>query len=145
MTVGVTGHSVVMEMKRTVSQMAQILSAPANQASRRQDTTPVEVHMQKTLYLLWQITTHFRYLNYGKCLHCAGRELSCNIFLYNIIGLHFSDKNECLQFGVCSHVCNNTKGSYKCSCHKYFTRINDTCKADSEDQNFICFIWSFSF
>ncbi|XP_028437900.1 low-density lipoprotein receptor-related protein 1 isoform X2 [Perca flavescens] len=41
------------------------------------------------------------------------------------------DKNECLQFGVCSHVCNNTKGSYKCSCHKYFTRINDTCKADS--------------
>uniref|UniRef100_A0A8D0ALX9 LDL receptor related protein 1 n=1 Tax=Sander lucioperca TaxID=283035 RepID=A0A8D0ALX9_SANLU len=41
------------------------------------------------------------------------------------------DKNECLQFGVCSHICNNTKGSYKCSCHKYFTRINDTCKADS--------------
>ncbi|XP_023125210.2 low-density lipoprotein receptor-related protein 1 isoform X1 [Amphiprion ocellaris] len=41
------------------------------------------------------------------------------------------DKNECLQFGVCSHMCNNTKGSYKCSCHKYFTRINDTCKADN--------------
>uniref|UniRef100_A0A3Q2NMI4 LDL receptor related protein 1 n=1 Tax=Fundulus heteroclitus TaxID=8078 RepID=A0A3Q2NMI4_FUNHE len=41
------------------------------------------------------------------------------------------DKNECLQFGVCSQICNNTKGSYKCSCHKYFTRINDTCKADS--------------
>lgn len=44
----------------------------------------------------------------------------------------FLDKNECLQFGICSHMCNNTKGSYKCSCHKYFTRINDTCKADSE-------------
>uniref|UniRef100_A0A3Q2CY79 Low density lipoprotein receptor-related protein 1Ab n=1 Tax=Cyprinodon variegatus TaxID=28743 RepID=A0A3Q2CY79_CYPVA len=41
------------------------------------------------------------------------------------------DKNECLQFGVCSQICNNTKGSYKCSCYKYFTRINDTCKADS--------------
>uniref|UniRef100_A0A667YNG9 LDL receptor related protein 1 n=1 Tax=Myripristis murdjan TaxID=586833 RepID=A0A667YNG9_9TELE len=41
------------------------------------------------------------------------------------------DKNECQQFGVCSHVCNNTKGSYKCSCHKYFTKINDTCKADN--------------
>uniref|UniRef100_A0A6Q2X199 EGF-like domain-containing protein n=1 Tax=Esox lucius TaxID=8010 RepID=A0A6Q2X199_ESOLU len=40
------------------------------------------------------------------------------------------DKNECKQFGVCSHICNNTKGSYKCSCHKYFTRISDTCKAD---------------
>uniref|UniRef100_A0A8C7PU39 Low density lipoprotein receptor-related protein 1Ab n=1 Tax=Oncorhynchus mykiss TaxID=8022 RepID=A0A8C7PU39_ONCMY len=42
------------------------------------------------------------------------------------------DKNECKQFGVCSHMCNNTKGSYKCSCHKHFTRINDTCKADSK-------------
>lgn len=44
----------------------------------------------------------------------------------------FTDKNECKQFGVCSHICNNTKGSHKCSCHKYFTRINDTCKVDSE-------------
>uniref|UniRef100_A0A8C8C7J0 EGF-like domain-containing protein n=1 Tax=Oncorhynchus tshawytscha TaxID=74940 RepID=A0A8C8C7J0_ONCTS len=42
------------------------------------------------------------------------------------------DKNECKQFGVCSHICNNTKGSHKCSCHKYFTRINDTCKVDGE-------------
>lgn len=44
----------------------------------------------------------------------------------------FSDKNECRQFGVCSQICNNTKGSYKCSCHKYFTKINDSCKADSK-------------
>uniref|UniRef100_A0A8C1DBB8 Low density lipoprotein receptor-related protein 1Ab n=1 Tax=Cyprinus carpio carpio TaxID=630221 RepID=A0A8C1DBB8_CYPCA len=43
------------------------------------------------------------------------------------------DKNECKQFGMCSHICNNTKGSYKCSCHKYFTRINNTCKADSQN------------
>uniref|UniRef100_A0A8C2HXH6 Low-density lipoprotein receptor-related protein 1-like n=1 Tax=Cyprinus carpio TaxID=7962 RepID=A0A8C2HXH6_CYPCA len=43
------------------------------------------------------------------------------------------DKNECNQFGMCSHICNNTKGSYKCSCHKYFTRINNTCKADSQN------------
>uniref|UniRef100_A0A672L380 LDL receptor related protein 1 n=1 Tax=Sinocyclocheilus grahami TaxID=75366 RepID=A0A672L380_SINGR len=43
------------------------------------------------------------------------------------------DKNECKQFGICSHMCNNTKGSYKCSCHKYFTRINNTCKADSQN------------
>ncbi|CAB1353952.1 unnamed protein product, partial [Coregonus sp. 'balchen'] len=41
------------------------------------------------------------------------------------------DKNECRQFGVCSHICNNTKGSHKCSCHRYFTRINDTCKVDN--------------
>lgn len=45
-----------------------------------------------------------------------------------------SDKEECLQFGLCSHICNNTKGSYKCSCHKHFTRISDTCKADSEER-----------
>uniref|UniRef100_A0A3P9BHD9 Low density lipoprotein receptor-related protein 1Aa n=1 Tax=Maylandia zebra TaxID=106582 RepID=A0A3P9BHD9_9CICH len=44
------------------------------------------------------------------------------------------DKNECKEFGVCSHICNNTKGSYKCSCHKYFSRINDTCKADTQRQ-----------
>uniref|UniRef100_A0A6Q2Z0Y6 EGF-like domain-containing protein n=1 Tax=Esox lucius TaxID=8010 RepID=A0A6Q2Z0Y6_ESOLU len=47
------------------------------------------------------------------------------------------DKNECKQFGVCSHICNNTKGSYKCSCHKYFTRISDTCKADCEQVLYI--------
>uniref|UniRef100_A0A673BTW4 Low density lipoprotein receptor-related protein 1Aa n=1 Tax=Sphaeramia orbicularis TaxID=375764 RepID=A0A673BTW4_9TELE len=47
------------------------------------------------------------------------------------------DKNECRQFGVCSHICNNTKGSFKCTCHKYFTRINDTCKADSKQVLYI--------
>ncbi|XP_048838951.1 low-density lipoprotein receptor-related protein 1 isoform X2 [Brienomyrus brachyistius] len=41
------------------------------------------------------------------------------------------DKNECELFGICSHLCVNTKGSYKCSCHEYFTKIDDTCKADS--------------
>ncbi|CAL8382563.1 unnamed protein product [Boreogadus saida] len=44
------------------------------------------------------------------------------------------DKNECAQFGVCSHICNNTKGSYKCSCQKHFSRINETCKADAPRQ-----------
>uniref|UniRef100_A0A674BVS5 LDL receptor related protein 1 n=1 Tax=Salmo trutta TaxID=8032 RepID=A0A674BVS5_SALTR len=47
-------------------------------------------------------------------------------------GCPLQNKNECKQFGVCSHMCNNTKGSYKCSCHKHFTRINDTCKVDSK-------------
>ncbi|XP_072571437.1 low-density lipoprotein receptor-related protein 1-like isoform X1 [Paramormyrops kingsleyae] len=45
------------------------------------------------------------------------------------------DKNECKQFGLCSHICNNTKGSYKCTCHKHFTKINDTCKADNLNSN----------
>ncbi|RVE72792.1 hypothetical protein OJAV_G00041090 [Oryzias javanicus] len=41
------------------------------------------------------------------------------------------DKNECQQFGVCSHICNNTKGSYMCTCHKPFSKHNHTCKTDS--------------
>ncbi|KAI5629621.1 low-density lipoprotein receptor-related protein 1, partial [Silurus asotus] len=38
--------------------------------------------------------------------------------------------NECKQFGVCSQLCNNTKGSHKCSCFRHFTRVNSSCKAD---------------
>ncbi|XP_067287513.1 low-density lipoprotein receptor-related protein 1 isoform X2 [Pseudorasbora parva] len=45
-----------------------------------------------------------------------------------------TDVNECKRFGVCSHICNNTKGSHKCSCSKNFIRVNDTCKADSSDK-----------
>ncbi|XP_062842266.1 low-density lipoprotein receptor-related protein 1 isoform X2 [Trichomycterus rosablanca] len=46
-----------------------------------------------------------------------------------------TDINECEQFGVCSHVCTNIKGSYKCSCSLHFTRVNHTCKAhDGERQ-----------
>ncbi|XP_016396957.1 low-density lipoprotein receptor-related protein 1 [Sinocyclocheilus rhinocerous] len=45
-----------------------------------------------------------------------------------------TDVNECKQFGICSHICNNTKGSHKCSCYKNFIKVNDTCKADSSDK-----------
>ncbi|XP_063064253.1 low-density lipoprotein receptor-related protein 1 isoform X3 [Engraulis encrasicolus] len=41
-----------------------------------------------------------------------------------------NDFDECSVFGTCSQICNNTKGSYKCSCHKHFTKINDTCKVN---------------
>uniref|UniRef100_A0A672MIC9 LDL receptor related protein 1 n=1 Tax=Sinocyclocheilus grahami TaxID=75366 RepID=A0A672MIC9_SINGR len=46
----------------------------------------------------------------------------------------FSNVNECKQFGICSHICNNTKASHKCSCFKNFIKVNDTCKADSTFQ-----------
>uniref|UniRef100_A0A672KNX0 LDL receptor related protein 1 n=1 Tax=Sinocyclocheilus grahami TaxID=75366 RepID=A0A672KNX0_SINGR len=59
---------------------------------------------------------------------------SCKQGFQNVGHNTCEDKNECKQFGMCSHICNNTKGSYKCSCHKYFTRINNTCKADSIKQ-----------
>uniref|UniRef100_A0A672KNV7 LDL receptor related protein 1 n=1 Tax=Sinocyclocheilus grahami TaxID=75366 RepID=A0A672KNV7_SINGR len=58
---------------------------------------------------------------------------SCKQGFQNVGHNTCEDKNECKQFGMCSHICNNTKGSYKCSCHKYFTRINNTCKADSQN------------
>ncbi|XP_076861463.1 low-density lipoprotein receptor-related protein 1-like isoform X3 [Brachyhypopomus gauderio] len=45
-----------------------------------------------------------------------------------------TDVNECRRFGTCSHICNNTKGSHKCSCHQHFTRVNHTCKADAGDR-----------
>uniref|UniRef100_A0A8C2ERD6 Low density lipoprotein receptor-related protein 1Aa n=1 Tax=Cyprinus carpio TaxID=7962 RepID=A0A8C2ERD6_CYPCA len=45
-----------------------------------------------------------------------------------------TDVNECKQFGICSHICNNTKGSHKCSCSKNFVKVNNTCKADSSDK-----------
>lgn len=77
MTAGVTELSVVMETRPTVSPTEQTPSAPANQASRRRDTTPVEVHMHKTLHLtndnLLQIFKHF-----------GGDQLGCDIFLFNI-------------------------------------------------------------
>uniref|UniRef100_A0A671R237 Low-density lipoprotein receptor-related protein 1-like n=1 Tax=Sinocyclocheilus anshuiensis TaxID=1608454 RepID=A0A671R237_9TELE len=59
---------------------------------------------------------------------------SCKLGFQSVGHNTCEDKNECKQFGMCSHICNNTKGSYKCSCHKYFTRINNTCKADSIKQ-----------
>ncbi|KAJ8349713.1 hypothetical protein SKAU_G00248430 [Synaphobranchus kaupii] len=37
--------------------------------------------------------------------------------------------NECLQFGMCSHYCTNTKGSFKCTCYKNFKQINGSCVA----------------
>ncbi|KAG8452515.1 hypothetical protein GDO86_004341 [Hymenochirus boettgeri] len=45
------------------------------------------------------------------------------------------DVNECLNFGTCSQICNNTKGSYMCTCAKNFLKTsNHSCKADGSDQ-----------
>ncbi|CAH2224426.1 prolow-density lipo receptor-related 1 [Pelobates cultripes] len=44
------------------------------------------------------------------------------------------DINECLTFGTCSQYCNNTKGSYMCTCAKNFVKFNHTCKANVSNQ-----------
>ncbi|XP_062904698.1 low-density lipoprotein receptor-related protein 1-like isoform X1 [Mobula hypostoma] len=44
------------------------------------------------------------------------------------------DINECLQFGTCSHYCNNTKGSYACTCGKnYKHSYNHSCKTEGSE------------
>lgn len=44
--------------------------------------------------------------------------------------LFYADINECLNFRVCSHLCNNTKGSYMCTCAKNFQKTHHMCKAE---------------
>ncbi|KAF7240345.1 Low-density lipoprotein receptor-related protein 1 [Varanus komodoensis] len=43
------------------------------------------------------------------------------------------DINECLNFGVCSQLCNNTKGSYMCTCAKNFMKTHQMCKAEGSE------------
>ncbi|KAK2101971.1 hypothetical protein P7K49_019638 [Saguinus oedipus] len=40
------------------------------------------------------------------------------------------DINECLRFGTCSQLCNNTKGGHLCSCARNFMKTHNTCKAE---------------
>ena len=43
----------------------------------------------------------------------------------------FADVNECNEFGSCSQICENTKGSFKCHCIDGYMIEPDkrTCKA----------------
>ncbi|TRY84843.1 hypothetical protein DNTS_002284 [Danionella cerebrum] len=64
--------------------------------------------------------------------------------------------NECLYFGMCSHYCTNTKGSYKCTCeknykdshgHKVHARIEENARIIGMDALFHQqkFIWATQF
>lgn len=44
------------------------------------------------------------------------------------------DINECLRFGTCSQLCNNTKGSHVCSCSKNFMKTDNMCKAEGQEE-----------
>ncbi|XP_049327868.1 low-density lipoprotein receptor-related protein 1 isoform X3 [Astyanax mexicanus] len=59
---------------------------------------------------------------------------SCKPGFYRTTQQICTDVNECGEFGICSHICNNTKGSYKCSCHRNFNRVNHTCKAGGTER-----------
>lgn len=43
------------------------------------------------------------------------------------------DINECLRFGTCSQLCNNTKGGHLCSCARNFMKTHNTCKAEGAE------------
>lgn len=45
---------------------------------------------------------------------------------------HPPDINECLRFGTCSQLCNNTKGGHLCSCARNFMKTHNTCKAEGD-------------
>lgn len=45
----------------------------------------------------------------------------------------YPDVNECLRFGTCSQLCNNTKGSHICSCAKNFMKTDNMCKAEGQE------------
>lgn len=44
------------------------------------------------------------------------------------------DVNECLNFGTCSQLCNNTQGSYMCTCAKNFMKTHHMCKAEGTSE-----------
>ncbi|NWV51617.1 LRP1 protein, partial [Daphoenositta chrysoptera] len=47
------------------------------------------------------------------------------------------DINECLRFGTCSQLCNNTKGSHVCSCAKNFMKKDNMCKAEGSEHQIL--------
>uniref|UniRef100_A0A8B9CK99 LDL receptor related protein 1 n=89 Tax=Aves TaxID=8782 RepID=A0A8B9CK99_9AVES len=47
------------------------------------------------------------------------------------------DVNECLRFGTCSQLCNNTKGSHVCSCAKNFMKTDNMCKAEGSEHQIL--------
>lgn len=71
--------------------------------------------------------------------------IQCAIFgISLIISLHleyFQDVNECLVFGICSHGCVNTDGSFKCVCAPHFKLANDnrTCKVASSTEAYLVY------
>ena len=71
---------------------------------------------------------------------CNGRHNSsvCFTFSYSILLLQFTDINECsANNGNCSQLCNNTVGSYYCSCIPGY-QLNITNKICSGELMYCC-------
>ncbi|XP_039602497.1 low-density lipoprotein receptor-related protein 1-like isoform X2 [Polypterus senegalus] len=55
---------------------------------------------------------------------------SCKVGFQRVNSNQCEDINECLRAGTCSQLCNNTKGSFMCSCSRFYVKVNHTCKAE---------------
>lgn len=55
---------------------------------------------------------------------------------YFVISCLSSDINECMNPGICSQICINLKGGYKCECHNGYQMDPATgvCKAVGESE-----------
>jgi len=86
--------------------------------------------------------------NSTKCLkhgcghHCMetsqGPTCFCqNGFKLSENGKSCEDVDECEEYGACSQICTNTKGSFKCSCHEGYLLNNRSCQYVGTAQLFI--------
>lgn len=95
--------------------------------------------MKKTAFTMLNIMAHANSTICGEEMNCFQSSSSvycrCNEGFQKIPGENgCRDMNECLAFGTCTQICNNTKGSYMCTCAKNFFKHNYTCKADGANQ-----------
>ena len=47
-----------------------------------------------------------------------------------------TDVNECETTGVCSQVCINTEGSYKCECYEGYYSRGPRCRGKRNDEKY---------
>lgn len=65
--------------------------------------------------------------------------LCCFPFLIGSSSSPDADINECMNPGICSQICVNLKGGYKCECHNGYQMDPATgvCKAVGEHQELL--------
>ena len=64
-----------------------------------------------------------------------------------MLSIFITDINECLDNdGTCSHICNNTEGSYHCECPTgYLLQLdNHNCEGENEQFNWLCILFNYT-
>ncbi|KAG1681886.1 Very low-density lipoprotein receptor [Nymphon striatum] len=85
--------------------------------------------------------------NNGGCSHICensnhGPVCSCPEGLKLLNGYICDDLNECEEWGHCSQLCVNTKGSFKCSCRPTFRLEPDGKRCRSEDSSEVMLLFA---